>query len=537
MSQKLVYWGTGNISKMCLEYYPNIRPSFFIDSNWGTGSFYDLQVKNPNTIENWSDLFIVIVTTVFSEIENILKGKGLIKGKHYIDYKGFFEISNKTAKENIVYLEKFIEQNNEYKNPILIIAPVFLSRLSKDMIHFFKEYALHRLPQKCVMLSSLEVVEETYAQSIMGYPTIDMPEICKWDGERKIDIYEDHNIMNMLEKEEEQWICNLESRMVCRDRKLSYRITAEIYWYFKNVFDILQPKKVCIWGGWTRTSHIIAEFAKRNNIPYGFMELGWIPGTFQFDRRGIAGQSEYAVNPERILNFHTKIKNTEINRIRDYITANKIDTGKFRETEEDERKILTLDSRKKTIFFVGMDDYGMGINPQSEYWKQFVCSVFSSTLEAVSFVAEICKKKNWNFIFKPHPNPADKNKLDGDYKGNSIIQVRHMEIDRLIQISDVVVSIASAVDYKTLIYGKPLVQLGHTTLFRKGCSYEVNDVNEIEQKMELALKCGMTAEQNKNFELHMAQLLENYLWDDLTERELHYGLPVEKDFFDMENDI
>ena len=41
MEQKrdLVYWGAGSIGSLCLEMYPDIRPKFFIDSNWESGMF------------------------------------------------------------------------------------------------------------------------------------------------------------------------------------------------------------------------------------------------------------------------------------------------------------------------------------------------------------------------------------------------------------------------------------------------------------------------------------------------------------------
>ena len=107
-----------------------------------------------------------------------------------------------------------------------------------------------------------------------------------------------------------------------------------------------------------------------------------------------------------------------------------------------------------------------------------------------------------------------------------------MEIDRLLHLSDVVISISSAVEYKALIYGKPLVQLGHTTLSKKECSYGVESIEKIECQLQEALKKGMTKKQNENFEQYMVQLLENYLWDDLSDREMRYGLSVETDFFD-----
>ncbi len=98
--------------------------------------------------------------------------------------------------------------------------------------------------------------------------------------------------------------------------------------------------------------------------------------------------------------------------------------------------------------------------------------------------------------------------------------------------ADVVVSICSAVDYKTLIYGKPLVQLGINGLLGKGCSYIVGEAAELEDQLALALKEGMTGRQKENFDRLLQILLQRYLWDDRSERTLRYGLTVERDFID-----
>lgn len=533
--KNLVYWGTGNIGSLCLKLHPDITPQFFIDSNWEVDTFYNIPVKKPEYIRHWDNLYIVITTTAFGEIEKILKNKNLKRNENYVGYQEFFQVEKNTVNKGIDLLKENIEKKKQYKNSILIGASVFAARIWKDMIHFFQCYGMERLPQKCILFSSLSVVNEIHAEEVMGYPVFNVPDICKWEGHLDVDIDFNKNPLihnKLLSKQEKEWIWKLEERKLQDDKSFSFKVTSEIYWYYKQVISILEPSKIIIWGGWTRESYILAELAKRNNIPYGFMEFGWIPGTYQFDRRGIAGQSEYAVNPDQILNCSVGHKRREIKEIRDYIIRNKIVSGKFRKNEEDERALARINQQKKTVFFVGMGDSSMGINPESDYWKQYVSSFFSSTQEAVLFVAEICRRNGWNFVFKPHPSPANKDGLAQDRVGDTIIQVKFTEIDRLIELSDVVVSMASAVNYKVLIYGKPLVQLGHTTLSQKGCCYEIQSVDEIETQLKIALENGTTEEQNENFEFHMEQLLGNYLWDDLSDRELRYGLPLDTDFFD-----
>ena len=257
------------------------------------------------------------------------------------------------------------------------------------------------------------------------------------------------------------------------------------------------------------------------------MEHGWIPGTIQFDKYWADEFYKYSSEPE--IDLETNNRGQRIRQITEYIIQSKIDTGKYRETEADNRSLQRIDKSKKTVFFAGMDDYGMGINSKSIYWKKNVMSVFSSTDEAAIFIAEICKKNNWNFVFKPHPNSTSKCNIDKIY--NSIIRVNYTKIDELIQIADVVISVASKVEYITLLHKKPLIKLGFITLYKKGCCYEIKDRSQIESQLKKAIEQGMTVEQNRIFESHIAQLLSYHLWDDLTERKLRYGLPLDIDFF------
>lgn len=530
---KLVYWGAGNIGKACLSYHPNIKPEFFIDSNWGTGSIQNIPVKKPDEIADWDKIFIVITSTAIEEIATLLNSKMLKKNQNYMNYKEFFGTSGGSIEESISRVSEFMQTNGAFENAVLIVAPVFISRESRNMIRFFKQYSIKRLPQKCILFSPLGVVDETEAQRIIGYPVLNWPEIYRWQGNHNCIDCSSMSHADLLSEDEKEWIAKLVERKVYQNKELSYQSAAEIYWYFKNIFKILNPLRVLIWGGWKWENYILSDIAKRREIPYGFMEHGWVSGTIQFDRGGISGQSEYAIRPSELYRRDIERKHVEIKELKDYIISHKADTGKFRNIKEDDINLGRIHKGKKTVFFVGMDDYGIGINPQSDYWGKYVSSLFSSTQEALLFIAKICKKNDWNIVFKPHPNAKGHNQIADDLlMNNNIIQVIYTDIDRLIQLADVVISIASAVDYKVLIYGKPLVQLGVTTLYKKGCSYEINSLTVIEDQIKTAMEKGMTEQQNQSFDLHMTRLLDKYLWDDLSDRELRFGLPLDIDFFD-----
>ncbi len=115
---------------------------------------------------------------------------------------------------------------------------------------FFQCYGMERLPQKCILFSSLSVVNEIHAEEVMGYPVFNVPDICKWEGHLDVDIDFNKNPLihnKLLSKQEKEWIWKLEERKLQDDKSFSFKVTSEIYWYYKQVISILEPSKIIIW--------------------------------------------------------------------------------------------------------------------------------------------------------------------------------------------------------------------------------------------------------------------------------------------------
>ena len=529
-NKKIVYWGGGLICKTCLEYYPETRPDFIIDSN-PKCKINDLQVCSPDEISNWKDLFIVITTVYGSEIEKKLEQFGLKRGEDFLFYKNFFNI-NTDIISSLNAISKYVRESLGCKKCVLLYIPCFTCRQKESMTNFFKQYVVWHNDINFVVISVLEVVPEEVASEKIGAKVFNLPDIVRWDGsERKYELCYDKigNKDSLLTEE----VKKIEERKISFNYEKSLSITTNLYLYLKSLFEILHPGKLIIWGEWSRTSYIFAELAKKNNIPYGFMEWGWIPGTLQFDPVGIAGQSEYAVNPAIFNNNKNKFTNIDlVEKIKRYVLNNQLDTGIFKIIPEDEKQLSKLDSTKKTVFLVGMGDIEMGMNSDCDYWKEYVSDIVSSTKDSYNLIREICKSNNLNFIYKPHPHSRTKVEDDMYRSDLDTIYITDMSIDKLIDMSDVVVSIASAVDYKALMYNKALVSLGKTGFNGKNCVYEVHSRKEVESKLLLAIEKGISAEQISNYNRFLQFLLENYLWDDLSHPDFQYGLSLNKDFFD-----
>lgn len=528
LDKEIVFWGTGNVCRQCLSEHPEVMPSFFIDSFSNQRYINGRKVKHPEEIVDWTNYFVVITIVEFESIEEILEEKKLKRNINFCDYKTFFENEHVTTQESISKIRNYITSGKD-KPVILVVAPIFIARNTGVLVNFFKSYFKMHQQYKFVIISELGSISPENASRKLETIVFEAPQVCKWNGIGNRILSSRLSDKTNLTQEDEKVIQEIENFKLQDDKDISYKNTREMYCYLIKIIHLLNPQKLIIWGKWARISYILEHLAIKENISYGFMEHGWLPGTIQFDSGGIAGQSIYAMHPERV----NKIQITEedlkkIEIIKKYILSKRMDTGIFFDTVEDREALNSIMGTRKTVFLVGMDERGMAIAPNSKHWKKYVSSVFSSMDDVLGKLLIICQKRGWNIIYKPHPGNCLVN-LKRNIKNNAIV-VKDKNIDELIEMSDVVISMSSAVEYKALMYGKPLVQVGITGLNKMGCTYSIDKKEDLENMISKAIVYGMTDEQKNNYNMFLARLLKGYLWDDLSERKLRYGLNFKTDF-------
>lgn len=515
--KQYLYWGAGNFGKLCLKYYPDIKPICIIDQKAADTELCGIPIKRPQKIKFTSDMFVVITVKseeMIREIEGFLVDQGLKKGENYCTYLEFFDVTKKNVGES---LNDFEKKCFDKKDIILMVVPILDVRNRTAFQKFIYQYVKDRKNQgkEVLIISNIKVLSEKYASTLVGTEVFAHPE---FDSKESGDV----------SGEDLEIIRNIESRKA--------KVTGEeqkrhinIFKYYENLFSMIRPQKVIMWGSWIVENYIIEALAKKNGIKYGYMEHGWLPGTYQVDPKGIMGQSEYAGTSEISVDENIRMDKYNVQEIKQFIASSQIDTRIFVETEEDENALSHIRRGQKTVFLVGMDDYGMQMNPNSWYWDRYISSNVKSSEDALEKLMSICKRNKWNLVYKPHPGNPISSWVE---ECEDVVLVRECSVDRLIRLADVVVSVESAVDFKTLIYEKPLVQLGLNAIVGKQCSYVVSDIEDLEPQIKLAMKQGHTEAQKHNFEDLVQILLQKYLWDDLTEREVHYGLLTGRDFVD-----
>jgi CDP-glycerol glycerophosphotransferase (TagB/SpsB family) len=147
----------------------------------------------------------------------------------------------------------------------------------------------------------------------------------------------------------------------------------------------------------------------------------------------------------------------------------------------------------------------------------------------LEYIAKLGEQNNWNVIYKPHPLTLTQLKDNDHFQmPKNVIYIESGDMYDVFKVSDVVITIVSAVSYSALIKNIPVVQLGYQCLHGQDCAYDALSFEAIEPVIKQALKDGRTDEQKANFERHCAQLLKYYLFDDMQPNHTRYGLQPEK---------
>ncbi len=319
---------------------------------------------------------------------------------------------------------------------------------------------------------------------------------------------------------------NLMKRHVDMERDYAYLLAYYAEKLCNELLKGIEPKFIILWNEFFAFHHILKNVAEKQGIPTFFMEFGVIPGTFSLDRMGNMGNSFPAVCGEQ---FKKKeVDETDLdhaNRVLDYCKRSGLNRNRQPVNDVLETIKTRIKPGRPVIFYAGVNDYESGLYPYTKETKEHHSPFLKSSIEGLSLLAKIARQNDWNLIYKPHPRIlAFKN--DYHYPRNVIV-VDNVDVNAVIDFSDVVVTILSALAYTSLIRETPLVMLGYIQLREKGCCYEAFDKANVELVIKQALKDGYTAEQSRHFLYHVAQLLKHDLFDDLNVKPFSYGQRIE----------
>lgn len=417
-----------------------------------------------------------------------------------IDYVNTLNFAN----SNVVLLGSLPQEVNAYFNK--------LSKLNSKLHYIFVASGFIKVP------------------SWLDFPCIAGPEIFSFWGieGQELKIHIPKEVYKFVH--EKEYLMDLVKRRVLRgySESVATALAYEAERYFTVLIERINPLLIMVWNNWGCNSVVPAEIARKKGISTISVERGFLEGTMMFSVEGY-GKDAININPEKFCSLPISVnelekakkvikflRETQFNR---YAQVAGNDTVQF-------KKWAT--SRKSKILLVGAFDFENPSFPQSDRTKEMYNPFFETSRKALIYIAKLSKRNDWELLYKPHPLFE---RIDRSKKGNKetdAFYARNINVNDLIDLADVVICMVSGVSYISLIREKPIVALAYTPLKGKGCCYEPKSKRDIEVQIKMAIKYGISDNQKKLFIKHIAQVNKYYYFDDLGNRPLRYGRPIEE---------
>lgn len=523
--KRILIWGTGNIANIIMNECPDLNPEFFVDSdiNKCNSLFWGYKVIHPEEIEKWSEFTIIIATDYYYQIMMVYGER--LKDCEVISYKDY--ISEVTDIENIINeAERFVTKlpKQQEKGKILFWGDIVgYDKGICKYLNSINEYDSDGL----ILFSEADGLTDDYISEKIKFTFFQLPILL-----RKNFVYEKDYLSKAISDFNEyvlskEYLSKAALNLRLRHSNMGKNIENLICYYadicVRRVITEFKPKCVMIWNEFCAFHTIIAAICCEMDIPICYMEFGVLCGTFSIEKMGQMGESFPAVNYREFNKFDISEKDRDkASQVLEYLRQ----TNSNRHVQQDVSELERISSRiqkgKPVVFIAGQNDYESSLQPYDSISKEYHSPIFKSTDESVEYIAELAKKNDWNLIYKPHPIMTRFSGLQIVMPENVIIAY-HCNVNRLIDLCDVCVTILSQVSYMSLVRERATVMLGYNQLRGSGAVYQAIDQNDIKTQIENAIEYGYTDEKKNAFIEHVARLNKYYLYDDMSTRKVQYG--------------
>lgn len=317
-----------------------------------------------------------------------------------------------------------------------------------------------------------------------------------------------------------------------QSKDMSYSYACALACYYDRVYRAMighyKPKAMVIWCKFPALHALCDSICKEKGIIPLYMEYGSLPGTFALEKGGQMGESNIAINYRSFRDLPVTEDEMETAAVvLKYLRNSRLNRNEqFQNNEAIEKLKKLLNQQWSTVLIAGSNDFDSGLIPYDAHVREFHSPMFENSLAAVKHLAKLAEKMHFNLIYKPHPAMYAHTSVND--LPDQVLLVKDVDINEIIDIADVVVTIVSQVGYISCIREKATLTLGYNQLRGKGATYEAYSLESIPQQLEIALQKGFTGEMADCFQKHVSQMLCYGLYDDLTNRPIRYGRSPEQ---------
>lgn len=458
--------------------------------------------------------------------KRVIKKKSIQKEKNIKLIQELFEnpINNSTEKIS----------SSEFKNRIndnLVLLAGHMTSFDKGTCNFVNNLSNVMTENKMVLMSECIHLNEERTRQKINFPFFIVPSFLGKDCyPTNTGIICDKKIRKYVNRKSYlKWgVDNLHKRHIDMELDYAYYFVYYAEMYINKMLDILKLKYAILWNEFFAFHHILKNICLERNIKIVYLEFGSLPGTISIEHLGQMGASFPGRFAEEFKKFD--VSKEELIKGKEVLDFLK-ESGLNRNIQPLNNNIEEIKNKLKkgrpTILYAGVNDYESGLVPYTEETRISHCQSFKSSEDALVLLAEYAIKNDWNLIYKPHPIIEKQSNSDKNYDDN-VIMALNVDINAVIDIADVVVTILSQVSYTALIREKAVVMLGYTQLKGKDCCYEGFLREELEAVLKTAIEHGYTGEQKKAFIKHITQMNKYNLFNDLQSKPIEYGKTIEQ---------
>lgn len=297
-----------------------------------------------------------------------------------------------------------------------------------------------------------------------------------------------------------------QSKYCERDALINRIRLAYSFWFAE--FKSNRPAWVLVWGSTCALSKLHIEICRELRIEYLVLERGHFPTTISVDSQGQFAYGGSMLLPHRRdidLDRYSKIVNWVRNCDEVPYAARNGDIGEL------DRINQAKSEGKRIILFIGVNDLGCGIAYSQPAIHERHSLHYHSTSEALENVVRALEMVSQEYILvvKPHPiDLADYSKVLGD---NVFIESAG-NINQLISISDVCVTMSTTSIARCLVEERPLVLLSLTDVSGRDIAYESQDPSDLVSTIRAALEEIDFGTKKKNAKKYLLNLFDTRLF-------------------------
>ena len=375
---------------------------------------------------------------------------------------------------------------------------------------------------------------------IFGYTSFSDNEIFYWNnlandlrknncelfvfGNCKLDKKVDFNGFHFIEKTEDEKDFDLK-KFNFKNYNISRYLERENIWYgftnadkrvkgikikiikYQKLLDELNPCITILGNGEHANELIFKDILIEKKLPYFFFERGCLPNTWHFDYLGITANTKIAKTIFKDLQIKES-SSENFNLYKEYYFSNK-KSWWHQPTIEiiDIRSKLNIPKDKEIILFLNQLD-----NDTSNF---LYSPLHKNNVEAFKWLTSKLRDYNTKYyiIIKKHPwYNYDKKQFVESLSNNNLqgSWIDDINIFDCIEQSDYICSVNSTANFESLIYEKPVLQLGKSILSNKNICYEINSLNDESVFLEWLSKENFN-ERIKLFSKFIAYMIEKEL--------------------------